>query len=434
MLQERKNSFDIIISDVNMPDMDGFQLLEHLEVEMDLPVILISVDGEMNRVMKGVQSGACDYLLKPVRMEELKNIWQHVLRKKIHEGKNSQVMISRSSNELDDGQQLNGGEVSATRKRKDMENRRHDDQKSVEPSTSKKARVVWSIDLHQKFVDVVTQIGYDRFCIDGVLMVIHLTEARPKKILDLMNVPWLTRENVASHLQKYRFYLSKLRKENKVKSSQGMMQQDFTRPAGSFGFQTSNLMHQKHAANGNPKYTGNNMPLIDKGTRFCHEADKKATASILPVDLKETSASNFLDCQRANVSSQTILSHPFNHQSSQSNTTTQTWNEVLMEQQFKQPPNQDPELYVLLDDDFSHALLSAPQHLLQVDLQCSANAVGPGTSVPERDKPGSVMIIPLCSQSRSDHGQIVDPETSDAIPSFKVGMKNQVVNLNCLND
>ena len=32
-------------------------------------------------------------------------------------------------------------------------------------------------------------------------MVIHLTEARPKKILDLMNVPWLTRENVASHLQ-----------------------------------------------------------------------------------------------------------------------------------------------------------------------------------------------------------------------------------------
>eukprot|EP00261_Vitis_vinifera_P040929 XP_019082172.1 PREDICTED: two-component response regulator ORR26-like isoform X2 [Vitis vinifera] len=420
MLQERKNSFDIIISDVNMPDMDGFQLLEHLEVEMDLPVILISVDGEMNRVMKGVQSGACDYLLKPVRMEELKNIWQHVLRKKIHEGKNSQVMISRSSNELDDGQQLNGGEVSATRKRKDMENRRHDDQKSVEPSTSKKARVVWSIDLHQKFVDVVTQIGYDK--------------ARPKKILDLMNVPWLTRENVASHLQKYRFYLSKLRKENKVKSSQGMMQQDFTRPAGSFGFQTSNLMHQKHAANGNPKYTGNNMPLIDKGTRFCHEADKKATASILPVDLKETSASNFLDCQRANVSSQTILSHPFNHQSSQSNTTTQTWNEVLMEQQFKQPPNQDPELYVLLDDDFSHALLSAPQHLLQVDLQCSANAVGPGTSVPERDKPGSVMIIPLCSQSRSDHGQIVDPETSDAIPSFKVGMKNQVVNLNCLND
>ena len=83
------------------------------------------------------------------------------LEKENTEGKNSQLMISRLSNELDDGHQLNGGEVSATRKREDMENRGHGDQKSVEPSTSKKARVVWSIDLHEKFVDVVTQIGYD---------------------------------------------------------------------------------------------------------------------------------------------------------------------------------------------------------------------------------------------------------------------------------
>ena len=37
--------------------------------------------------MKGVQHGACDYLLKPVRMKELRNIWQHVYRKKMHEVK-----------------------------------------------------------------------------------------------------------------------------------------------------------------------------------------------------------------------------------------------------------------------------------------------------------------------------------------------------------
>ncbi|CAL0323147.1 unnamed protein product [Lupinus luteus] len=33
-------------------------------------------------VMKGITRGACDYLLKPIRIEELKNIWQHVIRKK----------------------------------------------------------------------------------------------------------------------------------------------------------------------------------------------------------------------------------------------------------------------------------------------------------------------------------------------------------------
>jgi len=40
------------------------------------------VNGETKTVMKGITHGACDYLLKPVRLEELRNIWQHVVRRK----------------------------------------------------------------------------------------------------------------------------------------------------------------------------------------------------------------------------------------------------------------------------------------------------------------------------------------------------------------
>lgn len=46
---------------------------------------VMSSNGEHTTVMRGVTHGACDFLIKPVRIEELRNIWQHVVRRSKHQ-------------------------------------------------------------------------------------------------------------------------------------------------------------------------------------------------------------------------------------------------------------------------------------------------------------------------------------------------------------
>ncbi|PIA61201.1 hypothetical protein AQUCO_00300615v1 [Aquilegia coerulea] len=201
MLRERTYSFDIVLSDVHMPDMDGFKLLEHIGLEMDLPVIMMSVDDKKEVVMKGVTHGACDYLIKPVRIEAIRNIWQHVVRKRRNELKEFEQSGSyedndrnhKASEDVDYASSVIEGSWKGSKKRKEDEDDLED---RDDTSTMKKPRVVWSVELHQQFVAAVNQLGIDK--------------AVPKKILELMNVPGLTRENVASHLQKYRLYLRRL--------------------------------------------------------------------------------------------------------------------------------------------------------------------------------------------------------------------------------
>ncbi|XP_052725087.1 two-component response regulator ORR21 isoform X5 [Vigna angularis] len=205
LLRERKGCFDVVLSDVHMPDMDGYKLLEHVGLEMDLPVIMMSGDSTTSAVMKGIRHGACDYLIKPVREEELRNIWQHVVRKIWNENKehdNSGSMEDSDWNKRgnDDTEYTSSvadaAEVVKAPKKRSSLKEEDIELESDDPATSKKPRVVWSVELHQQFVSAVNQLGLDK--------------AVPKRILELMNVPGLTRENVASHLQKFRLYLKRL--------------------------------------------------------------------------------------------------------------------------------------------------------------------------------------------------------------------------------
>ncbi|MDP4099325.1 response regulator transcription factor [Paenibacillus sp. P96] len=62
---------DLVILDVMMPNMDGWQLCRELRTHYDLPVLMLTAKGEISQKVKGFQSGTDDYLVKPVEPLEL---------------------------------------------------------------------------------------------------------------------------------------------------------------------------------------------------------------------------------------------------------------------------------------------------------------------------------------------------------------------------
>ncbi len=62
---------DIVILDVMMPNMDGWQLCSELRKYYDIPLLMLTVNGETSQKVKGFQLGADDYLVKPFDPLEL---------------------------------------------------------------------------------------------------------------------------------------------------------------------------------------------------------------------------------------------------------------------------------------------------------------------------------------------------------------------------
>jgi len=175
----------------------------------------MSANGETSVVLRGITHGAVDYLLKPIRIEELRNVWQHVVRRRhgtVPETVTPGISSPPRLREKRGADKAAAAVAAVPVKRRELEvrvpkpgdhclhlaclTRPGMQTGDVSGPCTKKARVVWTVELHQQFVNAVNALGVDK--------------AVPKRILDLMGVEGLTRENVASHLQKYRLYLKRI--------------------------------------------------------------------------------------------------------------------------------------------------------------------------------------------------------------------------------
>jgi two-component system response regulator VicR len=72
---------DVVILDVGLPDMDGYQVLKEVRRFSDVPVLMLTVRGEDTDVAKGLELGADDYITKPFSHIELIARVQAVLRR-----------------------------------------------------------------------------------------------------------------------------------------------------------------------------------------------------------------------------------------------------------------------------------------------------------------------------------------------------------------
>src|SRR3989338_7209305 len=78
--QER---FDIVISDITMPRMDGIRALEEIKkIDPDLEVIMATGFGTIETAVQSMKKGAYDFVQKPYEMEEMEAVIHRALEKR----------------------------------------------------------------------------------------------------------------------------------------------------------------------------------------------------------------------------------------------------------------------------------------------------------------------------------------------------------------
>ncbi|KAL8246051.1 hypothetical protein R6Q59_007267 [Mikania micrantha] len=202
LLSENNHHFDLLLIDSDMSDVDTHTFLR-LTKNMDVLSIVMSEQENDAFIHEIFKSGAFLVVKRPLTIDAVRHIRQDVIRKRMHAHEKCEHKCKIFKNETQDidmqeNRSSRGRKKGRCEPKKRVQQSSDDDDDDDDVnadynddiSMKKKICVEWTEELHQKFVNAVNMLGEGR-CF-------------PKKILDLMGVPGLTRMQVASHLQKCR--------------------------------------------------------------------------------------------------------------------------------------------------------------------------------------------------------------------------------------
>ncbi|KAL9253638.1 Two-component response regulator ARR2-like protein [Drosera capensis] len=202
-LRSKHDLFGLVLSDVHMPEMSGLELQKQVIEEFAMPVVLMSSDDRRDLMLKALENGAIFFILKPIQVDDLKNLWQLAItgRKK---GKSTIVSVEAGdafkglqgehfspddSNFSVPSNDLHKYERRYLKRKASDEVGDDANGNKVLCLNPKKQKVVWTISLHNRFLEAIEKIGFN--------------QAVPKKILQHMKVRGLTRDH------KYRMFLKR---------------------------------------------------------------------------------------------------------------------------------------------------------------------------------------------------------------------------------
>ena len=80
----KASKFDFVVSDINMPNMNGFELLKAIKADESLkhlPVLMVTAEARKEDIVMAAQSGASGYIVKPFTKATLEEKVQKILQK-----------------------------------------------------------------------------------------------------------------------------------------------------------------------------------------------------------------------------------------------------------------------------------------------------------------------------------------------------------------